>query len=455
MDWRLTLIIIIALLTILYFTDLLYNFFLIYRSFAYEPEIKITSEEIKKITHWPTYTVLCPLYKEWQVLPQFVTSMSRLDYPKNKLDVLLLLEEDDLLSIKKVKTFKLPSFFKIIIVPHSLPKTKPKALNYGLKFTKGEYCVVYDAEDIPEKSQLKKAVIAFSKADLKTVCMQAKLSFYNPYHNLITRFFTAEYSLWFNLVLTGLQSINAPIPLGGTSNHFKTKSIRELKGWDSFNVTEDCDLGMRLVKYGYNTAIMESQTLEEANSSLKNWFNQRTRWIKGYMQTYLVHSRNLKQFNRNIRELHLITFQLIVGGKILSMLINPLMWAILILYFSMRSTIGTTIEQFFPKPILYMGTFSLIFGNFLYMYHYMIGCTKRGFYNITKYALLVPIYWLGMSLAAYVAIYRLIKTPHYWSKTKHGLHLNNNKTIQQSTSYLGEKLVDPNITTFPTELNIR
>jgi len=426
-DWHTTLVILLAALTVIYFSDLLFNLFLIYRNFSKAPEIHITDEEIKMVPDnlWPTYSIICPLYKEWKVLSQFITAMDNLEYPKDKLQVMLLLEQDDVITIDYVKKYRLPSYFQVVIVPNSLPKTKPKACNYGLLYAKGEYVVIYDAEDIPDKKQLKKAILAFNKAPPSTLCVQAKLNFYNPHQNLLTRAFTAEYSLWFDLVLTGLQSINAPIPLGGTSNHFLTADIQRLKGWDAFNVTEDCDLGIRLVKNGYSTAIIDSTTLEEANSDLINWFRQRSRWIKGYIQTYLVHMRKPGQFIKRWRDPHVITFQLIVGGKIMSMFINPTMWAITILYFTMRSTYGVFIESFFPTPVLYMGVFSLIFGNFLYLYYYMIGCAKREHNDLIKYAFLVPFYWLAMSIAAWIAVYELIFRPHFWQKTNHGLHLAN------------------------------
>lgn len=388
-NWHLTLVIIMAVLTSLYFIDLLFNLFLIYRSFSRPAEIKISEKELTSVNDkdWPSYTVLCPLYKEWKVLSQFVTAMSRLDYPKDKLQVMLLLEEDDKETIAHAKNYQLPTYFDVVIVPHSLPKTKPKACNYGLTKATGEFTVIYDAEDVPDTQQLKKAVLAFRQSDPKIICIQAKLNFYNPHQNLLTRVFTAEYSLWFDLVLTGLQSIHAPIPLGGTSNHFRTADLHKLKGWDSFNVTEDADLGMRLVKQGYRTAIIDSETLEEANSDMKNWFWQRTRWIKGYMQTYLVHMRNPNEFIQNWTDPHVLTFQLIVGGKVMSMFINPLMWIITISYFVFRGHIGTFIESFFPTPILYMGITSLLLGNFLYMYYYMIGCAKHGHHELTKYGI--------------------------------------------------------------------
>lgn len=447
-NWHATFTAIIAILTLVYFADLLFNFFLIYRSFSKTQEIQIPNDYIATVkdSDWPTYTILCPLYHEWEVLPQFVTAMSRLDYPKDKLQVLLLLEEDDKEAIKRTKAYKLPDYFEVLVVPHASPKTKPKALNYGLMYATGEYAVIYDAEDIPNPKQLKKAVLAFREVDDRTICIQAKLDFYNPHHNILTRVFTAEYSLWFDLVLTGLQSIHAPIPLGGTSNHFRTADLHKLKGWDAFNVTEDCDLGMRLVKHGYRTAIVDSKTHEEANSDLKNWFRQRTRWIKGYIQTYLVHMRDPRQFMSDWKEPHVVTFQLVVGGKVLSMFINPLMWFLTITYFSLRPIVGTFIESFFPTPVLYMAVFSLIFGNFLYMYYYMIGCLKREHDKIIKYAFLVPFYWLAMSMAAWRAIYKIIVDPHHWAKTNHGLHLNHKKAVNQASNVIGQELVDLTLT---------
>ncbi len=441
-NWHVTITVFIAIITLLYFTDLLFNLYLIYRSFSKSQEVQITSTALAEPTTWPTYTIFCPLYKEWKVLPQFVSAMSRLDYPKEKLQVLLLLEEDDKETIRKARGFSLPSYFQIEVIPHSKPKTKPKALNYGLTKATGEFSVVYDAEDIPDPQQLKKAVLAFRQADDRTVCIQAKLNFYNPHQNILTRVFTAEYSLWFDLVLTGLQSIHAPIPLGGTSNHFRTKDLHHLQGWDAFNVTEDCDLGMRLVKHGYRTAVVNSMTMEEANSDMMNWFQQRTRWIKGYMQTYLVHMRHPQRFMRDWKEPHVITFQLVVGGKILSMFINPTMWIITIAYFSLRPFVGSFIESFFPAPVLYMAVFSLIFGNFLYIYYYMIGCAKREYDDIIKYVFLVPFYWLAMSISAWRAVYEMFTQPHYWAKTKHGLHLQKKKAVAQAVKVTGIKLVD-------------
>ncbi len=413
---------VIAVLSVIYFIDVVFNLFLVRRSLHTPPEIHYTDEELRQIdiSSLPVYSILCPLYKEAHILPGFLDAIAKLDWPKEKLDVLLLLEENDPDTIAAAHSMALPEYVRVVVVPHSMPKTKPKACNYGLSMARGEYLVVYDAEDIPDPLQLKKAYLGFQNVGPEVKCLQAKLNYFNPRQNLLTRLFTAEYSLWFDVILTGLQSLNTYIPLGGTSNHFRTNDLRNLAGWDPFNVTEDCDLGIRLFKVGYKTAVIDSTTLEEANSDFKNWLRQRSRWIKGYMQTYLVHMRRPVQFSKESKH-HSLIFQLVVGGKIAFALINPILWITTILYFTFRSIIGPSIEALYPPFVFTMAGMSLIFGNFLCLYYYMVGCAKREQWGLIKYVYLVPLYWLATSIAAYIALYELIVKPHYWQKTNHGL----------------------------------
>lgn len=423
-----TLLAFVALLTLIYFLDVLFSLYVLLKSLHFPPELSFSEKQLSSLdeSKLPVYTVLCPLYKEAVVLPEFMKSISEMDWPKEKLDVILLLEEGDDETINAAKEANLPSFVRALIVPASSPKTKPKACNYGLAFARGEYVVVYDAEDQPDPMQLKKAYLGFKKVGPKTFCLQSKLNYFNSSHNLLTRLFTAEYSLWFDLILPGLQSIDATIPLGGTSNHFRTKDLKGMHAWDPFNVTEDCDLGVRLFKAGYKTAIIDSTTLEEANSNLKNWVRQRSRWIKGYFQTYFVHTRDPIAFFRS-HGIHALVFQLVIGMRMTFMLINPILWITTISYFAARSVIGPTIEALFPPLVFYMAGFALVFGNFMYLYNYMIGCAKRGHFGLIKFVFLIPFYWLFMSVAAFVALRQLISNPHYWEKTNHGLHLATSK----------------------------
>ena len=414
----------VAILSLIYFIDTIFNLFILQKSLHKAEEITSTPQDLSEIdpTKVPIYSILCPMHKEEGVLPQFIEGISKLDWPKEKLDVLLLLEEDDVGTIDKVNRMNLPPYIKPLIVPDSLPKTKPKACNYGLVHARGEYVVIYDAEDIPDPDQLKKAHLGFLKSPKNVICLQAKLNYYNPGHNLLTRLFTAEYSLWFDIILPGLQAINTTIPLGGTSNHFRKKDLLALFGWDPFNVTEDCDLGVRLFREGYKTAIIDSTTLEEANSRFGNWLRQRSRWIKGYIQTYFIHNREPLKFIKK-HGFQTLVFQLVIGGRIAFILINPILWATTISYFIFRPVIGVAIESIYPAPVFYIAVTSLVIGNFVCLINYMVGLAKRKHWILIKYVYLVPLYWLMVSSAAIKAVFQLIIKPHYWEKTQHGFHL--------------------------------
>ena len=419
-----TLSFVVGVLTLIYFLDFLFSLLIICHSFDSKSELRIASSEIADIKDLdlPRYTILCPLYRESEVIEQFALAIANIDWPKDKLEVILLLEEDDPQTINKAYGLKLPDYFRIEIVPNSLPKTKPKACNWGLQIASGEYVVVYDAEDKPDPLQLKKAYLAFKRSDKRVICLQSKLNYYNQNQNLLTRIFTAEYSYWFDIALPGLQTLNTIIPLGGTSNHFVTDILKKLGGWDPFNVTEDCDLGTRLFKQGYRTSIIDSETLEEANSNLKSWIRQRSRWIKGYMQTYLVHMRNPWEFFKK-HKVHALLFQLIIGMRMVFMIINPILWLTTILYFTAYPIFGPFIESLYPWYVFYPAVFCLIFANFTYFYSYMIASAKKGKWELIGYIFAIPFYWVLTSVSAVIALYQLITKPYYWEKTKHGLHL--------------------------------
>jgi glycosyltransferase XagB len=179
----------------------------------------------------------------------------------------------------------------VIVVPCGLPQTKPRALNYALCFARGSLLTIYDAEDIPDPRQLRRAAAAFAVLPQDTACLQAELVFDNANENWLTRQFTIEYAMLFGMILPALAAHRLPLPLGGTSNHFRIDALRRAGAWDAYNVTEDADLGIRLARLGFDTDTITSCTYEEANVSLRNWMRQRTRWMKGFLATWLVHMR--------------------------------------------------------------------------------------------------------------------------------------------------------------------
>ncbi len=366
----------------------------------------------------PRYTILVPAYREANVVGVLLDNLGRLDYPPAKLEVLLLLEEDDEETVAAAKAASPPGHVDILIVPDGEPKTKPKACNVGLYFANGDYLVIYDAEDRPEPDQLKKAVVAFRKGPPNLACVQAALNYFNAEENFLTRMFTLEYSYWFDYLLPGLDRLGLPIPLGGTSNHFRTDVLRELGGWDPFNVTEDADLGVRAAARGYVVGVINSTTYEEANPRVGNWIRQRSRWIKGYMQTALVHLRRPLHLLHTLGLRATLAFLLLVGGTPLTFLSAPVLWALFLYWLLTRSH---ALEPYFPAPVLYVSLFNLLLGNGLAIYFNMLAVFKRRKFHLLPLTLLNPVYWFLHSIAAYKALFQLFTRPFYWEKTLHGL----------------------------------
>jgi cellulose synthase/poly-beta-1,6-N-acetylglucosamine synthase-like glycosyltransferase len=368
----------------------------------------------------PVYTILLPVYREAALLAQLVDGIQSLDYPDHRLDVKLLLEEDDVETRDAAANMDLPDCFDVSVVPAVGPTGKPRACNHGLANALGEYLVIFDAEDRPEKDQLRKSVLAFRETAPEVVCLQAQLNYFNRTRNLLTRWFTAEYSVWFDQLLPGLQGMDVVIPLGGTSNHFITARLREIGGWNAFNVTEDADLGLRIFLRGWKTAILATTTYEEATSRYPNWIRQRSRWVKGYIQTYLYHMRRPFRLAGQMGPKAFVAFQLFFGANTLCLLLNPVFWGLTILWFASHLHL---IQVAFPGPVLYLAMIGLFIGNAACVLSMVSGCFGRRNYEDVKYAFLVPVYWVLMSVAAWKAVVQLFYKPTYWEKTEHGFCL--------------------------------
>ncbi|MCX6090253.1 MAG: glycosyltransferase [Candidatus Atribacteria bacterium] len=373
------LILLFTALNLFYFLNILLKFILSLAGSRYEKKEVVTESEWRnlKSPELPVYTILLPLFHEpYSVIHQLDMSIRSFDYPLEKLDVIFLIEEEDAETRQACQKDQPPYNVRFITVPSGFPQTKPRACNFGLAFARGEFLTIFDAEDIPDQDQLKKAVAAFQKYPDDYVCFQAALSFYNAHQNLLTRLFTLEYSYWFDYMLPGLFILHLPIPLGGTSNHFRTKTLRDLGGWDPFNVTEDADLGMRASYRGYKVGMLNSTTYEEATSSAKNW------------------------------------------GTPIGQASALVLWFIFAFWLFSRTAI---FSPFFPGALLYIGVFNLFLGNFLGIYLSMLAVFHRQVYGLVVFSLLNPIYWFMASIASWKAIFQLLSRPFFWEKTLHGL----------------------------------
>ncbi len=368
----------------------------------------------------PVYTVLIPMYREKESLPSMLKAMQNMDYPASKLDIKLVLEADDKETLEAAYALK-PSFnFEIIRVPFNNPRTKPRACNYALRYARGELITIFDADDRPEPMQLKKAVMTFRASPPDVVCVQGRLNYYNANDNLLTRLFSLEYTILFHFMLYGLQRLGIPIPLGGTSNHISVKRLREIGEWDPYNVTEDADLGTRLCAQGARTCMLDSYTMEEAPNRIAPWIRQRSRWIKGYMQTWLVHMRNPRALYRSLGFSGFIGFQFFVGLSCFTFLVAPIVWAVSALWFT---SLVTIYETTFPIWLIWFTAANLAINLGIHWF-FALHCSLL--YRKHKPAMMLsslffPFYLILHSVAGYKGLWQLIVKPHFWEKTMHGL----------------------------------
>lgn len=463
-DYPSSLIVIFSTLNILYFCVNPVKFYISLRGFMGSRRLLHISRrqfEALRDEDLPVYTILIPLFREAKVLPKLLQNIMKLDYPKERLDVKLILEEDDEETLGEVKRLGLLGGqvgsgsekgragklgCEVVLVPKADIRTKPRACNFALKRALGDLCVIYDAEDNPDPDQLKKVVMAFSRPmfcdhcgqrlpkdartcdrcgrateralGLEYVCLQCRLNFYNPGQNILTRWFALEYSYWFDYYLSGLDWVGGPIPLGGTSNHFRTEALKEIGGWDPYNVTEDADIGIRIARRKLRTAIVNSYTFEEANSKLWSWIKQRSRWHKGYAQTYLVHMRHPKKLLEELGIKSFLVFQLTFGGNIFLPLVNPVLWAVTILSFLSP---GAFQFLFFPM-ISFMCMINLLIGNVVYILLHLGPAILTRNKSAIPFGILVPFYWVLISVGAWRGTIQLLTKPFYWEKTTHGLY---------------------------------
>jgi cellulose synthase/poly-beta-1,6-N-acetylglucosamine synthase-like glycosyltransferase len=366
----------------------------------------------------PIFTVLVPMFREAAMLPHLAQALRNLDYPLGKLDIKIVLEADDAETIEAARTLGLEGVFEIIMVPRSEPQTKPKACNFALRFARGEYLVIYDAEDRPEPDQLRKVVATFRRSPPNTACLQCRLNYYNASENWLTRMFTLDYALWFDQVLPGLERLGMPIPLGGTSNHFRIDVLRELHAWDPFNVTEDADLGIRIGQKGYRVGVVDSTTFEEASCVTQQWIRQRSRWFKGYMQTLLVHTRRPLHFLRTAGPLGFLGFVFFIGGTVLAGLLNPIFWLFYVIWIAVAAT---SFNPIFPEPLLFLCLFNLLAGNGAFTYLIMLAPIRRGWLELIPFSFTLFGYWTLISVAAYRGLWQLVRDPFFWEKTQHGV----------------------------------
>ncbi len=358
----------------------------------------------------PVYTILIPLYQESAVLDDLFAAISALNYPKHKLDIKLLLEAGDRQTISAATALQAGAHWEIILAAKLGPTTKPKALNAGLARARGELVTIFDAEDRPHPDQLLHAAHAFAQdGDGRLGCVQAPLGYYNAGRNWLTRQFALEYAAHFHVLLPAMTRLGLPFPLGGTSNHFRRSALKQVHGWDPYNVTEDADLGYRLSAKGWRLGVIAPPTMEEAVSRLRPWKRQRSRWLKGYLQTLGVHMRRPAGCNA------------LAGAFSMAMTLGTSVFAALgHASFSILIAAGLLLSPW-TGMMLRPADMALALAGFAIGGALLHAGGQRAGVRFTVWDILgAVLYWPLQSWAMTKAVHDLFKRPFHWEKTQHG-----------------------------------
>lgn len=367
----------------------------------------------------PVYSVIAGLYREASAVGKLLRFITALDYPPEKLQIILALERDDLATRAAIARLGPIGNLEIVLAPVAGPRTKPKALNFALPFVRGSFVAVYDAEDEPEPGQLRDALRAFQMHGPDVACVQASLCITNGADGWLSRSFAAEYAGQFDIFLQGATRLRLPLPLGGSSNHFRTDALRASGAWDPYNVTEDADLGLRLARLGWRSVMFPSTTREEAPAFLKAWLRQRTRWMKGWMQTWAVHMRAPLRLYRDIGLRGLVSINLLVGGNVLGALAYPCLLGTLA--FKIADYAGGHRPALLQDWSDCLHLAAAVSGFLVTIGTGLAGLRRRGLLRHAWVLALTPLYWMALSAAAWRALWQLICDPYKWEKTEHGL----------------------------------
>lgn len=365
----------------------------------------------------PVYTIIVPLFREAGVVEALVASLDGLDYPRAKLDIILVVEANDRATLHAIDALRLPACYRAIMAPAGRPQTKPRALNVALQFARGALVVVFDAEDRPEPRQLREAAALFSIGP-SLACLQARLAIDNFEDNWLTQAFALEYAALFHVINPGLAALGLPIALGGTSNHFRTDVLHRVNGWDAWNVTEDVDLGVRLARLGFRVGSLASMTFEEAPNTVRAWLAQRRRWQKGWMVTLATHTRQPLRTWRDLGTVRTAAVAAMLSGTVFSCLLGP--WFAMAVLLRLWS--GDLLTPHSPAGVFWsFATLTLVgLGCVSLVWPMLLGLRRRGLMRLVGALGTYPVYLLLLSVAAWQAAIEVCARPYTWAKTEHG-----------------------------------
>lgn len=376
-----------------------------------------------------SFTALIPARHEEKVIKDTIKAVNNINYPDHLKEVLILCREDDEETITKVKEAieELNQKNIRLIVFDSFPINKPHCLNQGLKEAKNEIVAIFDAEDEPHPDiyNIINTVMIRDKVDV----IQSGVQLMNYRSHWFSALNVMEYFLWFKSGLHFFLKIGNVTPLGGNTVFCKKNWLDKIKGWDENCLTEDTDIGIRLISSGAKVRIIYDEqhvTKEETPTSVASFIKQRTRWNQGFLQVF-TKSDWTKMPQRRQK---LVT---------LYFLLSPLSQAFFLLYapiaiwvsFTQKMPLIVSIFSFLPLYLFILQLLVYVVGLYEFTKSYKL---RFPFWMPLKILLTFYPYQFILMVSSFRALYRIIFNRNCWEKT---LHTNGHRKMAEAPTFTG------------------
>ncbi len=350
----------------------------------------------------PHYSILIPVDEKTGSLKNLFLSLEKMDYPKEKMEVIILIKESARDKINELPQLK--KDWQLYIVPQKEKQSQVQIYNYGLKLAKGKYITIYKANHIPELDQLKEAASKFELSNFNYFCLQSSLESAEADKGLFSNYLSIENSLKYNFFSY----------LDKGTYHYRVKALRNYGGWDLYNSAENLDIIRKAEVKGYKIGLINAKTYQNSSDHFDNWFTLFVSSLKGYMQTLLVYNRNPISKIKEDGIKDLFYNNITIGGE----LFVPLLYTVLLLSLVANIITVGNLDNLFKIPIQTFTLINIIL--FLLFNCYYILNTKLELKLIKKLAILplMPIHWTTKAYAFLKAVFQLVLNPHYRTELK-------------------------------------
>ncbi|MDQ3099588.1 MAG: glycosyltransferase [bacterium] len=407
------LIFILATLSLVLTVQGIYNLYLLL--YAWENPDRIEKNKSPRIFTRPekTFTAIIPARHEENVIADTIRAVSKIDYPIEMTEIIVVLREDDLETIKAAQEAitMLGKRHARLVIFTGFPINKPHGLNIAMQYARNEVVGIFDAEDEPHHNiyNIVNTVMVRDNADV----VQSGVQLINFHSNWYSSFNVMEYFFWFKSCLQFFAA-KGVIPLGGNTVFFKRAWLTVVNGWDENCLTEDADIGLKLSMKGAKIRVVydaEHATQEETPPTLQGFIKQRTRWNQGFMQIIKKGEwKKLPTARQRFLALYVLGWPIIQAFLFLALPVS------IITSFAIKLPVWITLLSTLPLYLLLLQMAVAIVGLKEFTKEYNL---HMPFYYPLKLALSFIPYQLLLGYSSLRALSHYIQSKTAWEKTVH------------------------------------